>query len=296
MRILVSPGQGSQTPGFLNSWLEALPGLTLKLKEFSEVAEVDLIELGTLADEETIKHTANAQPLIVGASLAVARVAQLEKKFDGFAGHSVGEFAAAALAGVVSDLDAMRLVGIRARAMATAANEESTGMIAVIGTDEEQIAKAVSDCGLTIANFNGGGQFVAAGPIDAIGTLVQNPPEKVRAIQLKVAGAFHTSFMESAVAELRNAAAGVTVSNPQKPFWSNSDGQQLHSGEDILASLIAQVSRPVRWDLCMQSFVETNVDLAVELPPAGALTGLLKRGAPTTNPIALKNPEDLEKV
>lgn len=296
MKILLAPGQGSQTPGFLVPWIEAFPNVAEILKNFSEAADVDLIHMGTAADESTIKDTAVAQPLIVGASLAVARATGLAGRFDGFAGHSVGEFAAAALAGVLTDQEAMQLVGVRARAMAKAAAEVETGMLAVLGTDTELISGAISKSGLVIANYNGAGQFVAAGPITAIEYLVSNTPERVRAIPLKVAGAFHTEFMKPAVEALQAAAAKVEPKDPSGVFWSNRDGLQIESGTEILASLVSQVSNPVRWDLCMNTFTEAEVDLAVELPPAGALAGLLKRGAPSTNPLALKSPTDLENL
>ncbi len=296
MRILVCPGQGSQSPGFLQPWLEALPGLRSILEAYSAAAGVDLIEMGTTADESTIKDTAIAQPLIVGASLAVARATAIDKTMDGFAGHSVGEFAAAALAGVISDTDAMRLVGVRARAMALAASKTPTGMVAVIGQDEQLIVGAVAGANLTIANFNGGGQFVAAGPIESIEQLASNPPERIRVVPLKVAGAFHTEFMSEAVASLREAASEVTAHNPEKKLWSNFDGQIVTEGSLALNSLVAQVSRPVRWDSCMQSFTNAGVTLIVELPPAGALTGLVKRGVPGALGLALKTPADLERA
>ena len=295
MRILVSPGQGSQSPGFLTPWLAKFPELADKLAEYGEVAEVDLIAMGTEADESTIKDTAVAQPLIVGASLAIARVSGIAEQFDGFAGHSVGEFCSAALAGAIDDVSAMKLVGIRARAMARAAAATPTGMVAVIGNDAALIAEAVATAGLSIANYNGGGQFVAAGPIAQIERFAANPPDKTRVVQLKVAGAFHTGFMESAVDELRREAAKVSVSDPNKKLWSNFDGGFQTKGEEVLQSLVAQVSRPVRWDLCMESFQAAGVELAVELPPAGALTGLLKRGLPDASVIGLKTIDDLER-
>lgn len=296
MKILVCPGQGSQTPGFLEPWLDSITGLSQILEEFSSAAGVDLLHMGTQADEDTIKDTAIAQPLIVGASLGIARATGIHSAFEGYAGHSVGEFAAAALAGVISDTDALTLVGIRARAMAEAASRIPTGMAAVIGTDEELIVDSVQHFGLSIANFNGAGQFVAAGPLEAIQKLADNPPERVRVVPLKVAGAFHTSYMESAVETLRVAAAGMKVANPSALLWSNHDGSPATDGVAILNSLVAQVSRPVRWDLCMKSFQETEVNQIVELPPAGALTGLLKRGVPNATALALKTPEDLERI
>ncbi len=295
MRILMCPGQGSQSEGFLTNWFELVPGFEEKIKELGEAAGKDLVALGTTSSEEEIKATENAQPLIVAASIAAARTALKVSEFDGVVGHSVGEFAAAALAGVISDTDAMRLVAVRANAMADAAKLSQTSMAAILGGEEQDVLTAVESLGLHAANFNGAGQIVAAGAKQAIEQLVANPPAKARVIELKVAGAFHTDYMQPAVALLADAAKDVATNNPSVALWSNVDGRQVHSGEAFLASLISQVSNPVRWDLCMASMDQLGATL-VELPPAGALAGLAKRGMPNSQAIALKTFSDLEKI
>ncbi len=295
MRILMCPGQGSQSEGFLTNWFELVPGFEEKIKELGEAAGKDLIALGTTSSEEEIKATENAQPLIVAASIAAARTALKVSEFDGVVGHSVGEFAAAAIAGVISDTDAMRLVAVRANAMADAAKLSQTSMAAILGGEEADVLAALESAGLHAANFNGAGQIVAAGAKQAIEQLVANPPAKARVIELKVAGAFHTDYMQPAVALLADAAKDVATNNPSVALWSNVDGRQVHSGEAFLASLISQVSNPVRWDLCMASMDQLGATL-VELPPAGALAGLAKRGMPNSQAIALKTFSDLEKI
>jgi [acyl-carrier-protein] S-malonyltransferase len=295
MRILMCPGQGSQSEGFLTNWFELVPGFEEKIKELGEAAGKDLVALGTTSSEEEIKATENAQPLIVAASIAAARTALKVSEFDGVVGHSVGEFAAAALAGVISDTDAMRLVAVRANAMADAAKLSQTSMAAILGGEEADLLAALASAGLHAANFNGAGQIVAAGAKQAIEQLAANPPAKARVIELKVAGAFHTHYMQPAVARLAEAAKDVATNNPSVALWSNVDGEQVHSGEAFLASLISQVSNPVRWDLCMASMDQLGATL-VELPPAGALAGLAKRGMPNSQAIALKTFSDLEKI
>ncbi len=295
MRILMCPGQGSQSEGFLTNWFELVPGFEEKIKELGEAAGKDLVALGTTSSEEEIKATENAQPLIVAASIAAARTALKVSEFDGVVGHSVGEFAAAAIAGVISDTDAMRLVAVRANAMADAAKLSQTSMAAILGGEEADVLAALASAGLHAANFNGAGQIVAAGAKQAIEQLVANPPAKARVIELKVAGAFHTDYMQPAVALLADAAKDVATNNPSVALWSNVDGGQVHSGEAFLASLISQVSNPVRWDLCMASMDQLGATL-VELPPAGALAGLAKRGMPNSQAIALKTFSDLEKI
>ena len=295
MRILMCPGQGSQSEGFLNEWFENVPGFKEKIAELGEAADKDLVRLGTTAPEEEIKATENAQPLIVAAAIAAGRTALNLSDFDGVVGHSVGEFAAAALAGVISDEDAMKLVAVRANAMADAAKLESTSMAAVLGGEQDAVLQTLAALGLSAANFNGAGQIVAAGSKEAITQLVATPPEKARVIELKVAGAFHTHFMQPAVAKLAEAAAMVATNAPALKLWSNVDGQQVKSGSEFLSSLVSQVSNPVRWDLCMSNMDELSATV-VELPPAGALAGLAKRGMPNSTAVALKNPSDLEKI
>ena len=295
MLIFACPGQGSQTKGFLTSWMEQLPSLEERLKQYSEFCGRDLVELGTIAEEETIRDTANAQRLIVGASLAIYREALADRKLDGVLGHSVGEIAAAAIAGVISDQEALQLVGVRADAMAKAAALTPTSMAAVVGGDEQAVLAAIADCGLQPANFNGAGQIVAAGGKDEIAKLISAPPEKARVIELKVAGAFHTSFMQSAVESVAEFASGISAKDPTCKLWSNSAGQLVTSGAEFLNLLVDQIARPVRWDLCMAS-INQDGNTVAELPPAGALSGLLKRGADKVHAIAIKELQDVEKV
>ena len=295
MRILMCPGQGSQSEGFLTEWFANVPGFQQKIIELGDAAGKDLVRLGTGASEEEIKATENAQPLIVAASIAAARTAVNLADFDGVVGHSVGEFAAAAIAGVLSDEDAMKLVAVRANAMAEAAKLEVTSMAAVLGGEQEQVLALLTELGLSAANYNGAGQIVAAGSKAAIEQLVATPPEKARVIELKVAGAFHTHFMQPALTRLSEVAGTVSASNPKIKLWSNVDGGIVKSGEQFLASLVSQVSNPVRWDLCMQRIDQLSATV-IELPPAGALAGLAKRGMPNSTAVALKNPADLEKI
>lgn len=295
MRILMCPGQGSQSEGFLTGWFESVPGFEAKVRELSEAAGKDLVRLGTLSSEEEIKATENAQPLIVAAAIAAARTALNLSDFDGVVGHSVGEFAAAALSGVITDEDAMRLVSVRANAMANAAKLTHTSMAAVLGGEESEVLAALDQLGLSAANFNGAGQIVAAGTKSAIDLLVATPPTKARVIELKVAGAFHTNFMQPAVELLAQAASNVPTNDPKIKLWSNVDGQMVTSGKEFLASLVSQVSSPVRWDLCMAN-IDPHSATLVELPPAGALAGLAKRGMPNSQAVALKTFADIEKI
>ncbi|SFS05279.1 [acyl-carrier-protein] S-malonyltransferase [Microbacterium sp. cf046] len=292
MIIAVFPGQGSQTPGFLAPWLQ-LDGAADRLAAYSEWSGVDLIAAGTEWDADRIRDTQVAQPLIVAASLLSWGALGDRSRIAGVAGHSVGEFAAAAAAGVLTEEDALRLVGIRGRAMAQAAAAERTGMSAIIGGDEAANVARLDELGLTPANYNGGGQLVAAGALDALQTLAAEPPAGTRVIPLQVAGAFHTRYMGSAVDALRQAAATVAPADPAVTIWSNSDGSGVAAGAEFLDLLVDQVASPVRWDLCMASFGADGVTGIVELSPAGTLVGLAKRALRGVPSVAVKTPDDL---
>jgi [acyl-carrier-protein] S-malonyltransferase len=297
MLVIAAPGQGAQAPGFLAPWLD-LPGLRDRLAAWSDIAGCDLIACGTTAGADEITDTAIAQPLLVAAAIAAAEalgggLAQLRMQAGIAAGHSVGELAAGAIAGVLSPEDAMRLVSVRGRAMAKAASAEATGMTAVLGGDQDEVLATLDAHGLTPANVNGAGQIVAAGTMAQLEALAAAPPAGARLRPLAVAGAFHTTHMAPAVAALREAAAGVTVSDPGILLLSNADGAAVTSGRDWLERIVTQVSAPVRWDECMHTMSGLGASALIELPPGGTLTGLARRALPDLARAALRTPEDL---
>ena len=300
MLAIVCPGQGSQSPGFLSPWLER-PGVQEQLATLSDAAGIDLLAHGTTSDAETIKDTAVAQPLIVAAGLITAQAllgadiaGDLASRSVVVAGHSVGEITAAALTGTLSNADAMAFVRERANRMADAAAATPTGMAAVVGGDPAEVLAAIEAAGLTPANMNSKGQTVAAGTLEQIAALIAAPPAKARVIPLQVAGAFHTHHMAPAVSALEALAPSLTPHAPVVPLLSNYDGAVVRSGDAALESLIAQVSRPVRWDLCMDTMSAMGVTGLIELAPAGTLTGLAKRGMSGIATVAVKTPDDLQ--
>jgi [acyl-carrier-protein] S-malonyltransferase len=291
---VLSPGQGSQKPGFLSPWLE-LSGAEARLRWWSALAGVDLIHLGSTAGADEIKDTARTQPLLVAAALLAAE--HLPMYDVGLVtGHSVGELSAAALAGVVPAEAAIALAGVRGRAMAAACALEETGMSAVLGGDPDQVLAAIDQLGLYPGNRNAAGQIVAAGSRDALAKLAEDPPAKARVVALKVAGAFHTPYMAPAEQELAAVAGGITVADPTRIILSNLDGSAVIHGRELLQRLVRQVTAPVRWDLCMRTLRDLGVTGIIELPPAGTLAGLIKRelkgdGAPEI--VTLNTPADL---
>ena len=289
MLALIAPGQGAQTPGMLLPWI-ADPSKAELVRQWSEAIDLDLLHLGTTADADEIRDTAHAQPLIVAAGLLSAHALDLEGKFSFVAGHSVGEITAAALAGVITEIDALRLVRVRGLEMAKAAAASPSGMAAVLGGDREVVLAAIAEAGLVAANDNGGGQIVAAGDLGALANLA---PEGARVRALQVAGAFHTHFMSPAVAAFADFASTITTSDPLVGVLSNRDGQVLNSGNEILTRIVSQVANPVRWDLCMSTMQSSGVTKALEVAPAGTLVGLLKRAAEGIAGFAFKSPDDL---
>ncbi|MEU6166436.1 ACP S-malonyltransferase [Streptomyces tanashiensis] len=293
MLVLVAPGQGAQTPGFLTPWLE-LPGAADRIAAWSDAIGLDLAHYGTKADADEIRDTAVAQPLLVAAGLLSA--AALGDVAPGVvAGHSVGEFTAAAFAGVLDDEAALRLVRTRGLAMAEAAAITATGMSALLGGDPEVTVPHLEKLGLTAANVNGAGQIVAAGTLEQLAALEADKPEGVRrVVALKVAGAFHTHHMTPAVAKLEEAAKALSPAAPTTRYVSNKDGQVVTDGAEVVARLVGQVANPVRWDLCMETFQELGATALIEVCPGGTLTGIAKRALPGVATVALKTPDDLD--
>ena len=291
MLAIIAPGQGSQTPGMLNSWIEN-PELKALIESWSQAIDLDLLHLGTSADAAEIKDTANAQPLIVATSLLGAHALGVSN-FAVTSGHSVGELAAAALSGAISSNDALSLVRSRGVEMAKAAAASPAGMSAVLGGDRTEVLSVLAGLNLVAANDNGAGQIVAAGDLAALAELAENPPASARVRALAVAGAFHTSYMQPAVQPLRNKAATIATHQMQIDVISNKDGAIIKDGAELLTRIVNQIANPVRWDLCMESMKSIGVTGVIELPPAGTLVGLLKRAATEIEAFALKSVDDL---
>jgi [acyl-carrier-protein] S-malonyltransferase len=296
--VIVAPGQGAQTPGFLSPWLDD-PVFAERVDWLSVVSGLDLAHYGTKADQDAIRDTAVAQPLLVASGL-VAAVSLFPHPTDAFrvvgaaSGHSVGEITAAAGVGVISAEQAMVLVRERGRAMADAARRTATSMTAVLGGDRDEVLAVLERHGLTAANDNGPGQIVAAGTVDQLAALAGDPPAKARLTPLSVAGAFHTAHMQPAVDVLDRLARAVSTHDPRTRLISNLDGQVVHDGQEVLRRIVGQVASPVRWDLCMDTMRDLGVTGLLEMPPAGTLTGIARRGLKGVAGFALKSPDQLD--
>lgn len=298
MIVVVCPGQGSQTPGFLAPWLE-IPEFKSSIQLMQKASGIDLVSHGTISDADTIRDTAVAQPLIVAAGVATMQTllqgkSAHEAGIAGVSGHSVGEITAAVVSGVFDAETGIKFVNERGQAMAKAAALEPTSMAAILGGDQSEVEAKLAELELEPANYNGSGQIVAAGSVAAINELQANPLAGTRVIPLQVAGAFHTRFMKPAVETLRAYSQTVAIQDPTVKLWSNNGGREVSSGSEFVEFLVNQVSSPVRWDLCMEAMVEAGVTALIELAPAGTLVGLAKRAMPGIETLAVKTPENLE--
>ena len=300
MLVIVAPGQGAQTPGFLTPWLED-PAFAARFEWLSTVAGLDLVHYGTEADAATIQDTQIAQPLLVATGLVAAlglfpHPADAFERIGAVAGHSVGELAAAAGARAITAEQAMVLVRERGKAMAQAAAATPTGMTAILGGDREEVLAKLAHHELVAANDNGPGQLVAAGTLEQLAALAADPPAKARLMPLKVAGAFHTHHMAPAVGHLARLARSVSVHDPRTRVISNKDGRVIHSGAEVLERIVGQIASPVRWDLCLETMADLGVTGILEMPPAGTLTGIAKRYFSGVETFALKTPDQLDEA
>jgi [acyl-carrier-protein] S-malonyltransferase len=281
----------------LSPWLE-LPGADERIAAWSDAVNLDLARLGTTATADEITDTSVTQPLVVATTLLAHHELTTRGLFSDtetvVAGHSVGEIAAYAIAGVLSADDAVTLAATRGSEMARACAVEPTGMAAVLGGDATEVLARLEALDLVPANRNAAGQIVAAGAIAALEKLAEDPPAKARVRLLATAGAFHTHFMSSALDGYSTAAEAVATAEPNTSLLSNADGQPVTSAADAMTKLVAQLTRPVRWDLCTETMRQREVTAIIEFPPAGTLVGIAKRelrGVPT---YAVKTPADLD--
>ena len=298
MIVVVCPGQGSQTPGFMLPWLD-LPAFRTSIESMQAASSVDLVAHGTVSDADTIRDTAVAQPLIVSAGVATLAAlfdqsGLVSEKISGVAGHSVGEITAAVASGVFTAEQGIKFVKERGDAMALAAGLEPTSMAAILGGDQATVETRLAELGLEPANYNGAGQIVAAGSAAGIAELQAEGPAGSRVIPLQVAGAFHTRYMAPAVSTLAAYAAGLTVEDPITKLWTNAGGRSITSGPEFVELMVNQVKSPVRWDLCMEAMVQAGVTALIEVAPAGTLAGLAKRSMPGIETLAIKSPENLD--
>ena len=270
----------------LAPWLE-LPGARDAVLRWSDRTGLDLLQLGTQASADDIRRTEVAQPLLTAVALLSGRALLAGGSPDVVCGHSIGELSALALAGVLSDDDAVALAAGRGALMASAAEARPTGMAAVLGGSVDELD--LDGTGLELATVNVAGQVVVGGPLEAI--QAWTPPVGTRVRPLDVAGAFHTSAMAPAVDGFARLVGETTAHDAVCDVVANADGAVLRDGAELMTRLVGQLTRPVRFDLCLATL--SDAGQAYELAPAGVLAGMVKRAVPGLPVTALKTPADL---
>jgi [acyl-carrier-protein] S-malonyltransferase len=292
---VVHPGQGSQFAGMADPWT-AHPAGRAVIDEASEVLSRDLA-LGC-ADESLLATTEFAQPALLACDVASFRVLEATGAagWVGAAGHSLGEFAALVAAGVVPFADAMRIVIVRGREMQRAGEDHPGTMTALLGLGAEDASalcdEARDDDVLLVANENSPQQVVISGSVPAIERAeALCSQRKVRAVRLRVAGAFHCPLMEPAVAPLREAIDAVTFAPPRFPVASNVTGALVRDPEELRTLLVRHVVSPVRWESCAQALRAAGADTFLEAGPGDVLTKLAKRVVPGAGAVAVGSPE-----
>ena len=279
---VVFPGQGSQFVGMADPWMAHEAGRGV-LSAASEAMGRDVV--AECHDESALATTDFVQPALLACDVAAFRVLDaLGASFSGAAGHSLGEFAALVAADVLELAPALAIVIVRGRAMQRAGEERPGTMTALLGAGTELV--------LIVANENSSQQVVISGSVDAIERAETIAADrKIRAVRLKVAGAFHSPLMESAVAPLAEAIARAEFRPPRFPVASNVTGTLVTDPDELRTLLERHVVSSVRWERCVRSLAAAGADTFVESGPGDVLTKMAKRVAPGARAVAVGSPE-----
>ncbi|ACT13535.1 ACP S-malonyltransferase [Pectobacterium aroidearum] len=298
---MVFPGQGSQTVGMLAELAAEYPIVTETFAQASEALGYDLWQLTQQGPAEELNKTWQTQPALLTASVAIWRVWQQQggKTPALMSGHSLGEYSALVCAGVLDFQQAVRLVELRGKLMQEAVPEGTGAMSAIIGLDNDAIAKACEESAqgqvVSPVNFNSPGQVVIAGNKDAVeraGAACKAAGAK-RALPLPVSVPSHCALMEPAAKKLAVALESVTFNSPVIPVVNNVDASIETTPEAIRDALVRQLYRPVRWTDCVEFMASQGVESLLEVGPGKVLTGLTKRIVDTLTAAAVNDPASL---
>jgi [acyl-carrier-protein] S-malonyltransferase len=279
------PGQGSQKLGMGADLKEAKPDLFERyFAQAADATGMPIAEYALEGPEETLTRTDVAQPALFTLSLAIAEVAgELGLRPEYVAGHSLGEYTAAAAAGAVSFEDGIRLVALRGRLMNEAQTERPGTMAAVIGLAPdrlEELCREASEAGIVApANLNTPAQIVVSGEVSGVERLMELAQEAgaEKVVRLQVGAAFHSELMKPAQARMAEAMEGVQWSDPRVPMASNASGGLVTTGDQVRQALIDQIASPVRWVECAHSLAAAGCDTFLELGQGRVLGGLVRQ-------------------
>ena len=300
MKIAVLfPGQGSQFPGMADPWT-AHPAGKEVLSEASDLLGYDVV--GAAQDESRLATTEVVQPLVFACDLAAFRVLESEGvEFDATAGHSLGEFVSLVAAGALPMDAALTAVTERGRAMQEASDAAPGGMTALVGVSPDDAAEIVRTAGrgdvLTVANENSPKQTVLSGSIPAIERAEElAKSRKVRAVRLKVAGAFHSKLMEPALPRVRGAIAKLDFAAPRFEVVPNASGRPTARPSALRDLLSRHLVSPVRWERSIRAMAGSGIDLFVEAGPGDVLSKLVKRCVPGARAVPVGTPDDAQAL
>ncbi|WP_446469378.1 ACP S-malonyltransferase [Xenorhabdus stockiae] len=298
---MVFPGQGSQSLGMLADLAAEFPLVEQTFAEASAVLGYDLWELVQRGPAEELNKTWKTQPALLAASVAIWRVWQQQggQNPSVMAGHSLGEYSALVCAGVIEFQQAIKLVELRGKLMQEAVPEGQGAMYAIIGLDNESIAKACEESAqgqiVSPVNFNSPGQVVIAGEKEAVeraGAACKAAGAK-RALPLAVSVPSHCALMKSAADQLAVALQSVEFKQPQFPVINNVDVKTEESADTIRAALVRQLYNPVRWTESVEYIAAQGIDNLLEIGPGKVLTGLTKRIVGTLSAVAVNDVSSL---
>lgn len=295
------PGQGSQHVGMGGDLFDARPDLLGDAAD--EVLGWSLRRLCLDGPEEALTSTDRAQPALYAVAYALWRefADRLPSPPDAGAGHSLGEYTALAAADSISYAAGLALVAARGRAMAAAAGLEPSGMAALIGGDDAAaaaLAAARREAGgrLWVANLNAPGQVVVAGGVDDIAWAVEAASEHGirRVVPLKVAGAFHSPFMEPAAADLAEAMGDLAFASPAFPVWANATAKP--HADSVAGTLLDQLTAPVRFAESLQAMAASGIDTFVHIGPGDVTAGLARKSVEGAATLVLSSLADVDEV
>lgn len=306
MTISLFSGQGSQYPGMGRDILEAYPHTGELYDIASDILGRDMRKICFDSSPEELAQTVNAQPAILltslvcnSAAISKAHMAAIPFSFDGVAGHSLGEYAALTMSGMVSLEDVFRLIKARAEAMDEAARENKGAMAAVMKLAPEKIEEVCSAANNYVAavNYNSPMQTVIAGTPEGIEEVSAVFAEmKARVVKLNVAGAFHSKLMQSAADKFYETAKTIEFKAPQVKYYSNVTGGELTDFSDMPSLLAKHIVSPVRFTSELAAMKEAGADTFVEFGPGKTLTGLVKKTLTDVRAFNIENMETLGKT
>ncbi|MDX7999617.1 ACP S-malonyltransferase [Xenorhabdus sp. Reich] len=298
---MVFPGQGSQSLGMLADLASEFPLVEQTFAEASAVLGYDLWALVQQGSTEELNKTWKTQPALLAASVAIWRVWQEKggKAPSMMAGHSLGEYSALVCAGVLEFQQAIQLVELRGKLMQEAVSEGQGAMYAIIGLDNESIAKACEESAqgqiVSPVNFNSPGQVVIAGDKDAVeraGAACKAAGAK-RALPLAVSVPSHCALMKPAAEKLSAVLQEVVFNQPQFPVVNNVDVKIENSADAIRDALVRQLHNPVRWTESVEYIAGQGIEQLLEIGPGKVLTGLTKRIVDTLSAVAVNDVSSL---